>query len=57
MLIKLRKTRKLHNEELNGLYSYSNNVRVIKSRRTRWTSYVVRTEGEERCKQGFGRES
>jgi hypothetical protein len=29
--------RKLHNEELNGLYSVSNIVRVIKSRRMRWT--------------------
>ena len=27
--------RKLHNEELNGLYSSSNIVRVIKSRRMR----------------------
>ena len=29
--------RKLHNEELNGLYSSPNIVRVIKSRRMRWT--------------------
>jgi hypothetical protein len=28
--------RKLHNEELNGLYSLPNTVRVIKSRRMRW---------------------
>jgi hypothetical protein len=28
--------RKLHNEELNGLYSLPNTVRVIKSRRLRW---------------------
>jgi hypothetical protein len=28
--------RKLHNEELHGLYSLTNIVRVIKSRRIRW---------------------
>jgi hypothetical protein len=28
--------RKLHNEELNGLYSLPNIARVIKSRRLRW---------------------
>jgi hypothetical protein len=31
-----REWRKLHNEELNDLYSSSNIVRVIKSRRMRW---------------------
>ena len=39
--------RRLHNEELNDLYSSSNIVRVIKSRRMRWARYVVRM-GEER---------
>ena len=34
--------RKLHNEELNDLYSSPNNVRVIKSRRMRWAGHVVR---------------
>jgi len=34
--------RKLHNEELNDLYSSPNIVRVIKSRRMRWVGYVVR---------------
>jgi hypothetical protein len=34
--------RKLHNEELNGLYSLHNIVRVIKSRRLRWTGHVAR---------------
>ena len=34
--------RKLHNEELNGLYSSPNTVRVIKSRRMRWAGHVVR---------------
>ena len=28
--------RKLHNEELNDLYSLPNMVRVVKSRRIRW---------------------
>jgi len=35
---------KVHNEELNGLFSYPNIVRVIKSRRMRWTGHVARTE-------------
>jgi hypothetical protein len=39
--------RKLHNEELNCLYSSPNIVRVIKSRRMRWTGHVVRM-GERR---------
>jgi hypothetical protein len=34
--------RKLHNDELNGLYSLPNIVRVIKSRRLRWAGYVAR---------------
>jgi len=39
--------RRLHNEELNGLYSSPNIVRVIKSRRMRWDGHVARM-GEER---------
>ena len=39
--------RRLHNEELNDLYSSPNIVRVIKSRRMRWAGLVVRI-GEER---------
>ena len=39
--------RRLHNEELNGLYSSSNIVRVIKSSRMRWAGHVARM-GEER---------
>ena len=39
--------RKLHNEELNGLYSSPNIVRAIKSRRMRWAGHVARM-GEER---------
>ena len=33
---------RLHNEELNDLYSSPNFVRVIKSRRMRWTGHVAR---------------
>jgi hypothetical protein len=39
--------RRMHNEELNDLYSSSNIVRVIKSRRMRWAGHVARM-GEER---------
>jgi len=34
--------RKLHNEELNDLYSSTNIVRMIKSRRMRWAGHVAR---------------
>jgi hypothetical protein len=37
-----REWRKLHNKELNDLYSSPNIFRVIKSRRMRWTGYVAR---------------
>jgi hypothetical protein len=33
---------KLHNAELNDLYSLSNIVRVVKSRRMRWAGHVAR---------------
>ena len=33
--------RRLHNEELNDLYSSTNIVRVIKSRRTKWAGHIV----------------
>ena len=33
--------RKLHNEDLNDLYSSPNIVRVIKSRRMRWAGHVA----------------
>jgi hypothetical protein len=38
--------RRLHNEELNDLYSSPNIIRVIKSRRLRWAGYVARMEEE-----------
>jgi hypothetical protein len=34
--------RRLHNEELNYLYSSPNIIRVIKSRRLRWAGHVAR---------------
>jgi hypothetical protein len=39
--------RKLHNEQLNNLYSSPSIVRVVKSRRMRWAGHVARM-GEER---------
>ena len=40
--------RRLHNEELNELYSIPNIIRAIKSRRMRWAGHVARM-GYERC--------
>jgi len=37
--------RKLHNDELHGLYYLPNIVRVIKSRRMRWAGHVARMGG------------
>jgi len=39
--------RRLHNDELNDLYSSPNIVRMIKSRRMKWAGHVARM-GEER---------
>jgi hypothetical protein len=39
--------RRLHNEELNDLYSSPNTIRVIKSRRMRWQGHVA-CMGEKR---------
>jgi hypothetical protein len=40
--------RKLHNDELHSLYSSSNIIRVIKSRRMRWAGHVARmVEGRD----------
>jgi len=39
--------RRLHNEELNDLYSLPNIVRVVKPRRMRWAGHVERM-GEDR---------
>jgi hypothetical protein len=48
--------RRLHNEELNDLYSSRNIIRVIKSRRMRWAGHVARM-GKGSCIQDFGRET
>ena len=48
--------RKLHNEELNDLYSSPSIVRVIKPRRMRWAGHVACMGGEERHMQSFGGE-
>jgi hypothetical protein len=48
--------RKLHNEELNDLYSLPNTARVVKSRRMRWAEHVARMGGEG-CAQGVGGEA
>jgi hypothetical protein len=47
--------RKLHNEELNDLYSLPKIVRVVKSRRMRWVGHVARIE--EKRIQSFGGET
>ena len=44
-----RKWRKLHNEELNNLYSSPNIVWVIKSRRMKWAGHVALLERREAC--------
>jgi hypothetical protein len=44
--------RKLHNNELNGLYFPPNIVRVIKSRRMRWAWHVSRV-GRDEVYTGF----
>jgi hypothetical protein len=45
--------RKLHNEELNDLYSLPDIVRVIKSRRMRWAGHVGVWRRSEGC-TGWG---
>jgi hypothetical protein len=49
--------RKLHNEDLHGLYPSASIVRVIKARRMRWAGYVARMGGVEKCIQHFGWEA
>jgi hypothetical protein len=44
-----REWRKLHNEELNDLYSLPNIVRGVKSRRMRWAGHVARMGGGQVC--------
>ena len=40
---------KLHNEELNDMYSFPNILRVVKSRRMRWAGHVARMGRIEGC--------
>ena len=47
VLLSISEGTRLHNEELNGLYSSPNIVRVIKSRSMRWAGHVA-CMGEER---------
>jgi hypothetical protein len=51
-----RERRKLHNEELNDLYSSPNIIRMIKTRRMKWAGHVARG-GKARCIQGFSWET
>jgi hypothetical protein len=48
--------RRLHNKELNDLYSSPNIIRAIKSRRMRLAGDAAR-RGKERCIQDFGGET
>jgi hypothetical protein len=45
--------RKLHNEELNDLYCLPNIIRIVKSRKKRWTGHVAGVGGTD----GFGGET
>jgi hypothetical protein len=46
--------RKLHNEELNDLYSSPTIVRVLKSRIMRWAGHVARMREGRGVYRGFG---
>jgi hypothetical protein len=49
--------RSLHNEELKGLYSSPNIVRVIKSRRIKWAGHVARMGEGTGVNRGVGGET
>ena len=49
--------RKLHNEELNDLYSSPNIVRVIKLEKNEMGGACGTYGGRESCEQGFGGET
>jgi len=49
--------RNLHNEELSDLYSVSDIVRVVKSRRMKWAGHVARMGQENGSVQGSGGET
>jgi hypothetical protein len=46
---------KLHNEELHNLYSSSNLIKVVKSRRMRWARYVKRMGKTKNAYRIFGK--
>jgi hypothetical protein len=45
--------RKLHNEGLHNLYSSSNIIRMIKSRRLRWAGLDARIGGRRGMHKGY----
>jgi len=47
--------RRLHNEKLHNLYALPNNIRVIKSRRMRWSTYVARLQERNGYKSLIGK--
>ena len=49
--------RKLHNAELQALYSSPDIIRNLKSRRLRWAEYVARMEQIQNCIQSFSGET
>ena len=49
--------RKLHNDELNVLFTAPNIVRIIKSRKMGWAVHAARMGVEEKCLQDFGEET
>jgi hypothetical protein len=49
--------RRLHNEELNDLYSSKNIIRVIKSNKMRWAGHVARMGEGKRCIPDVGGET
>ena len=52
-----REWRKLHNEELNDLCSSPNNIRVDQIEKNEMGGACTTYEGEERCRQGFRKET
>jgi hypothetical protein len=47
--------RKLHNDDLHYLYSSPSIIRIIESRRMRWTGHVARMEMRNACRLLEGR--
>jgi hypothetical protein len=44
--------RRLHNEELHNMYSSPSIIRMIQSRRLRWTGHIAR-KGRRRIHRGY----